>query len=118
MPPRVSQIASGLFRSAQLLAVRRSWSIYQSQNLVVEDRGLRIPVSCGIGLDLIGAKEVDVFAAIRWVLERRRGTVVDVGANIGRVLIALARTDRTIPYTGIEPQLDAARSIASSVRTA
>jgi FkbM family methyltransferase len=96
-------------------AARKSWRCYQTLNFVVDSRGFRIPVSAGVGLELVDGS-LKVESVIRAVYGFRQGTFVDIGANVGRALLAVASIDRSIPYLGFEPQLRAARYVQQLIR--
>jgi FkbM family methyltransferase len=88
----------------QHFAATKSWFIGQTQRFTINDRGVVLPVANGIGLDLIGEQPHDLAGLIQWTYARRRGAFIDVGANVGRVLVQLIRFDRAISYVGFEPQ--------------
>jgi FkbM family methyltransferase len=111
---RTKKIAWSVIRAGLLFACRHSWQVYTASNIVIEDRGVRIPVGRGLGLDMIGEKS-DFSELIEWVYSWRSGPFVDVGANIGRVLTALLRYDRSIPYIGFEPSIKAAYSVSQII---
>src|SRR3974390_192980 len=112
----ISAMLHRIFERIQFAAATRSWKLYQSQSFVVDDRGLRIPVSNGVGLDMIGEGRHPLMDVVEWTYARKRGTFIDIGANVGRVLVALARFDRSIPYIGFEPQLKGAAHIDTIIR--
>ena len=111
---RTKQVACSAIERGLLLACKHSWRIYNAVNIIIEDRGVRIPVGRGLGLDLI-AEQSDFSELIAWVYSRRSGTFVDVGANIGRVLTALLRYDRSIPYIGFEPSIKGAYNVSQII---
>jgi FkbM family methyltransferase len=98
-----------------LSLARRSWRCYQSLNFTVEEGGVRIPVASGVGLQLIGRRH-DIGPKLRVIYAARRGTFVDVGANVGAVLLELIRLDRTIAYVGFEPLLRAANYVQRLIK--
>jgi FkbM family methyltransferase len=104
------------FKVCQALISKRSFSFYQTQNFVVEDRAIRLPVANGIGIDLIGEGKHSLSDLIAWVYDRRTGAFIDVGANVGRVLVALLRYDRSIPYVGFDPMIACARHVDAIIR--
>jgi len=57
-----------------------------------------------------------IASLLRTIFTRRRGVFVDIGANIGRVLMELLKIDRSIPYVGFEPLLPAARYVQRLIK--
>jgi FkbM family methyltransferase len=108
-------VARSILTKTQYFLSRKSWFIYKSQSFAIEDRGLLLPVSGGVGMDMIGEGEHSLSDIIRWTYARRRGAFIDIGANVGRVLVHMARYDRSIPYIAFEPQLKAANHCASII---
>gem|GEM_PF-5215471 len=97
-------------------AARNSWRCYQSLSFVVVNAGgLRIPIANGMGLGMLNAHH-GVAPLVRAVYAYRSGTFVDIGANIGAVLVELTGIDRNIPYVGFEPQLQAACYVQRLIR--
>ncbi|HET8555499.1 MAG TPA: FkbM family methyltransferase [Rhodanobacteraceae bacterium] len=92
-------------------AVRASWRCRQGMNFVVKTDDVLVPMAGGIGLELLD-DEADVTPVLRHFYRAGcRGAVVDIGANIGLVLLALIKIDRRVPYIGIEPSVQAAAYI-------
>lgn len=49
--------------------------------------------------------ESELTATFRYVLGRRPGAVIDVGANVGQTLLKLLAIDPSRHYVGVEPQI-------------
>jgi FkbM family methyltransferase len=105
-----------LFRRAQHIAAKKSWFLYQSQSFTVEDRGVVMPVANGVGLDMIGEGPQELAKLIEWTYSQRQGAFVDIGANVGRVLLHMVRYHRSVPYIGFDPQLQAAHHCFRIIR--
>jgi hypothetical protein len=58
--------ARDLFTRMQLFAARKSLFLYQSQNFVVHDRGLILPVANRISLEKIGDRTLEIAKVIEW----------------------------------------------------
>jgi len=84
-------------------------------NIVVDSGSFRIPVVNGIGLTMFGDTHY-VAPLLRVVYSYSDGVFVDIGANIGRVMLTLAGIDRSIPYVGFEPLSVAACYVERLIR--
>ena len=60
-------------------------------------------------------RESHVTLSLRRALDKRPGTFVDVGANIGQTLIKLLSVDPERQYIGFEPQIRACATIAQFI---
>lgn len=94
--------------------VRRSWTL---QHRLVADatttfaqRTFLVPLRDGMGLCLLDVApgEHRFVGLLQSLLANRSGAVVDVGANIGRFLLAVTAADETRSYVGFEVHLAAA----------
>lgn len=89
---------------------RRSWRLFEHVSVVVDVSGVRIPLREGLGLNLIDKPTPHMPVLKR--LGSRSGAVVDIGANIGAMLVSMLRVgqgDRR--YIAFEPQVQAAAYI-------
>lgn len=99
-----------LFYRILISLFRRSWRAYSKANFVIPVETFRIPISNGIGLELIPhfrSKEFEIVLKAA-VAIRPQGIVIDIGANIGKLLLNLADLDRKASYIGFEPLVEAA----------
>ena len=108
------------FRDRFIIAFcRRSWRFYgnvcTSVMLEVKGQAIRVPLVRNIGLRNLSFsrntlnptyKENWILRMIGAIYSYRSGGFVDVGANIGKVLINLMLYDRTIPYWAFEPNVN------------
>ena len=98
--------------------LRRSWRLYRSAYTDVgvprEGGVIRVPLVSGTGLSNLTFWRNEKFPQNKenWIqglmahaLERGRGAVVDVGVNVGKILLNLIDIDRTVPYVGFDPNL-------------
>jgi FkbM family methyltransferase len=82
---------------------------------VADDYGVRVPLRERTGLTLLGPRTA-LREELRSLLPRRAGAVVDVGANIGSVLVSLLRLGyRDRQYIAFEPQVEAAAYIRALI---
>jgi FkbM family methyltransferase len=90
---------------------RHSWRLYQHISAVVNAAGVKIPLREGIGLRHVD-QETPHMLALGHVLPARSGAVVDIGANIGGILVSMLKLGfRDRQYIGFEPQIQAASYI-------
>ncbi len=100
-----------LLQKVLVRAARRSWRWRHAVNFIAGNAGVRVPVERGIGLDLLD-READIAPLMRLFHKAGcRGAFVDIGANIGIVMLSLVKIDRTVPYIGFEPSARAAAYI-------
>lgn len=90
-----------------LWLVRRSWRLRKAIAFQVQTDAITIPVYDGLGLGLLSDEDY-LSAEIRVALSRGRGAFIDVGANVGKIMLELLRIDPAVPYLGFEPQIRAA----------
>lgn len=90
--------------------IRASWRCRRALNFVAKKGNVLIPMTNGIGLELLDLdKDAGVVPVLRHFYRAGcRGAVVDVGANIGIVLLSMLEIDPRVPYIGFEPSLQAA----------
>ena len=105
-----------LTERALVFAMRRSWRLYGRLSCTVtDDCGVRVPLRDQTGLSLLGAGSA-LLEELGRLLPERAGAVVDVGANIGSVLVSLLRLGyRDRPYIGFEPQIEAAAYVRALI---
>jgi FkbM family methyltransferase len=88
---------------------RSSSRVYANANFVAQSGGLRLPISRSLGLGLLQPIDQTFEALLRHLYsDGLRRDFVDVGANIGRILLTLNRVDSEIAYIGFEPSTRAA----------
>lgn len=66
-----------------------------------------IPIINNIGFDLLRVQEKDFVKLIEYLLAKKKGCFIDVGANIGQTLLKVRSIDKEIAYYGFEPNLRA-----------
>jgi FkbM family methyltransferase len=91
----------------------RFWRFYQYANFTVDVKHgscpIRIPIIHGLGKSLLNFYDQNIQTLISMLYTQgRRGYFIDVGANVGRVLLNLVLQTRDIPYIAFEPDLAAA----------
>jgi FkbM family methyltransferase len=96
-----------LIEKSFLQMMLRSWRCYNKLNVAITTDDFVVPIGNGVGRELFGEPH-PIKAALEAIFRIRTGTFVDVGANVGHVLLTLARIDKKIPYIGFEPSLEAA----------
>jgi FkbM family methyltransferase len=92
-----------------LAACRRSWRLYGHANFSVSTGPFQVPIVGRIGLGNVNYRSLQFQEVLKAVFAAHEaGTVVDVGANVGKFLLNLAHVDPSAPYVGFEPLLPAA----------
>ncbi len=100
-----------------LAACRRSWRVYGVANFSVPVGTFRVPIGGHIGLGHLDFESPQFQRVLRAVFEAGlRGTVIDVGANIGKFLLNLAQVDPHARYLGFEPLIPAAAYVRRLIR--
>jgi FkbM family methyltransferase len=79
-------------------------------------RRWRIPVVGGTGIDLLREQEAEFIPLISHILDQRRGTVIDVGANLGQSLLKLKSVDLERNYIAFEPNMRCCSYLARLIR--
>jgi len=78
------------------IGLRKVHTNYLGKDIVV-------PMIDGTGRQLIVPDELWMSRCLRRFLEWKKGTVFDIGANVGLYLVKLKAIDETRPYIGFEP---------------
>src|SRR5260370_30515941 len=118
MPNRLLRTAVD---EAILYACKHSWRLYSRANFTVRrrcgQRLLKVPIFRGCGLGFRDFRDERIQVIIRKLhANGRRGYFVDVGANLGVMLLNLLETSLGIPYVAFEPDLTAALYISDLIR--
>lgn len=105
-----------------VFALERSWRLYSHafMRVGVQTRTgrVQIPIMRAIGLNNLRftAQEERFVGLLDFLIHERPGTVIDVGANIGRFLLYVMEVDRRTPYVGCEPNLDCSSYVETLIR--
>lgn len=93
-----------LIHKGLLKACHKSYRAYRLANFVVTANSFRIPIVNATGIDNLSYRCAQFERVLRVALELNpSGHVIDIGANIGQLLLNLAEIDRKRAYIGIEP---------------
>lgn len=110
----------GLIDRFRVRAVRSSWRLYQCAafHVTVNLEGvvLHVPILHGAGLVNIFKFDSWMIPVLRRIFAHRSGALVDVGANLGQMLLALQAVARDIPYLGFEPNVVACAYVQEIIR--
>ena len=99
-----------LLRRAGLLKYLRT-----STTVEVAGRRYRVPIVGGSGLANLFRSDAWMDELYRRLLPGRRGTFLDVGANVGQTLLRVKAVRPDMPYVGFEPNLTAAQYVSRLV---
>jgi FkbM family methyltransferase len=103
---------NSIIHKGLLKACRKSYRAYRHANFVVDAGSLRIPIVNGTGMDNLSYRSAQFARVLHAALGLNlSGHVVDIGANIGQLLLNLAEIDRSRAYIGIEPLPSAANYV-------
>lgn len=64
-----------------------------------------IPVIGGIGYDLLRSQELYFLDLFKWILNKKDGSFIDIGANIGQTLLKVKSINNDISYYRFEPNI-------------
>ncbi len=71
--------------------------------LVINGKKFNLPISGGIGFGNIPMSEIWMVKCLDLLLQIKKGTFIDIGANIGQSLLKVKSVDSQINYIGFEP---------------
>jgi len=104
----------------KLPAVEKSSRLRAATSFVVVAplgaRSIVIPIKNGRGLNLVPNADLDLRNALAKCLAHRSGPVIDVGANVGVLLVALLSIDPSVPYVGFDPDIDCCEYLSSFIQ--
>lgn len=94
----------------QLAIAARSWRFRQSAEFVVRRHGCAVPISKGLGYNLLPPPDEKLAVVVK-SLQGREGYFIDAGANQGQALVLLAHLGIRRAYLGFEPNPDSANYV-------
>ncbi len=59
-----------------------------------------IPIIGGTGYDLLRSQEQKFIDVFKWILAKKEGCFIDIGANLGQTLLKVRSISSEIPYYG------------------
>ena len=75
-------------------------------NIVVDNKQYQIPIEHGVGLDNVYYYKENLFPIVRLISGyKKSGVFIDVGANIGQMLVNMLISNDKMPYVGFEPNV-------------
>ncbi|HZM16853.1 MAG TPA: FkbM family methyltransferase [Candidatus Krumholzibacteria bacterium] len=84
-----------------------SWRIRQHTSRIVRLHGpsasLKVPIINGVGYGNIEVEREVLYPLLAWLTHCRKGTFIDVGANIGQTLLVTLVAGQLHRYIGFEP---------------